>query len=218
MTTFTAGRPHPDSPAEQALWQQQRLGRLPGWQFNHPTIAAGRRYYVDLAHPDTGLAVEVDGLTHHDRTQEQASHDRARQRALTDAGWVVRRYTALDVLDNPQRVAGELDDAAVHRLIDQHEHAELYRLAAEAERLRGRMSSLRVRTDELVKAIDAYLVAQGTAQAPGAFCRWMNGQLARRFGPLAERDPWALRAAFDYVDGWRTEHRIPRSEVEPWTT
>ena len=150
MTTFTTGLPHPDSPAEQALWQQQRLGRLPGWRFNHPAIAAGRRVYLDMAHPGAGLAVEVDGLAHHDRAgQEQASHDRARQRALTDAGRVVRRYTALDVLDNPRRVAVELEQAAARRLAEQHEHAELYRLAAEAERLRDRMHDPRHRLDAI---------------------------------------------------------------------
>ena len=44
-----------------------------------------------------GLVVECDGHDYHDRTKEQASRDRRRDRALQTDGWRVFRFTGSDI-------------------------------------------------------------------------------------------------------------------------
>jgi len=44
------------------------------------------------------VGIEVDGFDYHDRTPEQAERDRARDRALMAAGWVVLRFAAREVI------------------------------------------------------------------------------------------------------------------------
>lgn len=47
------------------------------------------------------VAVELDGHDFHERTREQASNDRARDRKLQLAGWTVFRFTGSDVWKDP---------------------------------------------------------------------------------------------------------------------
>lgn len=54
------------------------------------------------------LVVEIDGHDFHDRTQEQASSDRARDRDLLRAGYSVVRFTGADVYRNPIDCADEV--------------------------------------------------------------------------------------------------------------
>ena len=51
---------------------------------------------VDLALPDSRLALEHDGRAVHDRADAFVS-DRRRQNALVAAGWTVLRFTAEDL-------------------------------------------------------------------------------------------------------------------------
>jgi hypothetical protein len=60
-------------------------------------------FEVDFHWPDTRLVVETDGHEHH-RTRAAFERDRARDQALTVAGWTVVRFTYRQVLEEPARV------------------------------------------------------------------------------------------------------------------
>ena len=56
---------------------------------------------------DSRLAIEVDGFEHHERTQEQAERDRARDRALLAEGVETIRFMAKAVFADPGKCAAE---------------------------------------------------------------------------------------------------------------
>lgn len=62
-----------------------------------------------------GVAIECDGHAFHERTKEQASRDKKRDREILKAGFPVVRFTGSDVFKSPQeceeQVAELLDDA-----------------------------------------------------------------------------------------------------------
>jgi len=53
------------------------------------------------------LIVECDGHDYHERTKEQASRDRARDRSLQSVGYPVYRYTGSDIWKHVFKCAGE---------------------------------------------------------------------------------------------------------------
>lgn len=57
----------------------------------------GTRYWRFLGEVEAKLAVECDGHNFHERTKEQASRDKARDRALQSVGIPVFRYTGSDI-------------------------------------------------------------------------------------------------------------------------
>ena len=61
----------------------------------------GGRYRLDFAIVDAVtskyVAIECDGHEFHEKTKEQAKHDRARDRALIADGWTVLRFTGSEV-------------------------------------------------------------------------------------------------------------------------
>ncbi len=59
------------------------------------------------------LIVECDGHDFHDRSKEQASHDRERDRELKKLGYEVFRYTGSDIWKNPLACATEAVDVLV---------------------------------------------------------------------------------------------------------
>jgi hypothetical protein len=60
-------------------------------------------FEVDFHWPEARLVVETDGHEHHG-TRAAFERDRARDQALTAAGWTVVRFTYRQVLDEPARV------------------------------------------------------------------------------------------------------------------
>jgi predicted transcriptional regulator of viral defense system len=81
-------------------------------------LPEGGGYRPDLLWRDLRLIVEVDGRAHHAR-RRAFEHDRRRDRRLALAGYETRRYSAAEVLRDPERVASELRallDAAAARL------------------------------------------------------------------------------------------------------
>lgn len=62
--------------------------------------------YVDLAHPETKLAIEIDGTTHlHDK---QKRIDRWKEKQLENLGWKVLRFWNKEVDENPQKVCRKI--------------------------------------------------------------------------------------------------------------
>lgn len=61
------------------------------------------KYRIDFAVPCTlgWLAVEIDGHEFHEKTKDQASKDRERERYLVSHGYRVIRFTGSDVWNNP---------------------------------------------------------------------------------------------------------------------
>jgi very-short-patch-repair endonuclease len=102
--------PRAESPMESRARMALHLGGLPAPAVQHPVIARGTRYFLDLAYPDALLAIEYDGAEH--RTQQRARRDLIREAALTELGWHILRFDADVLLFRPdwivRVVAGEL--------------------------------------------------------------------------------------------------------------
>ena len=116
-----------ESPAEEALLFGF-LGPAKAWSVSlaapdAPVLvdARGRALTLDAQVPiadhridfilagggDSRLAIEVDGFEHHERTQEQAERDRARDRALLAEGVETIRFMAKAVFADPGKCAAE---------------------------------------------------------------------------------------------------------------
>lgn len=74
---------------------------------------------VDFAFFDcsgkAAVAVELDGHEFHERTKEQASRDKRRDRSLVKNGWSVLRFTGSEVYENADGCLHEVC-SAMHRL------------------------------------------------------------------------------------------------------
>lgn len=57
----------------------------------------GYRLDFALFGPSGNVAIECDGHDFHERTKEQARHDRRRDRKLTAASWLVARFTGSEI-------------------------------------------------------------------------------------------------------------------------
>jgi Protein of unknown function (DUF559) len=95
--------PKAESPMESRTRMALYLGGLPAPAVQHPVIARGNRYYLDLAYPEIRLAIEYDGAEH--RKQRRARRDLVREAALTALGWHILRFDADVVLFRPDRIA-----------------------------------------------------------------------------------------------------------------
>ena len=92
-----------ESPMESRTRMALHLAGLPPPELQHPVVARGRRYYLDLAYPGVLLAIEYDGAEH--RGQRRARRDLEREAALVALGWKILRFDADVVLFAPERVA-----------------------------------------------------------------------------------------------------------------
>jgi very-short-patch-repair endonuclease len=78
----------------------------------HPMPAGGKDYRLDFALPRFRIGIEVDGHDWHEKTKQQASYDRARDRAIQRVGWRLLRFTGSDVYRNAKQCVREiLEDA-----------------------------------------------------------------------------------------------------------
>ncbi len=94
--------PGAESPMESRARIALHLGGLPAPVVQHPVIARGVRYRLDLAYPHLLLAIEYDGAEH--RSQRRARRDLVREAALTALGWHILRFDADVVLFRPDRL------------------------------------------------------------------------------------------------------------------
>jgi hypothetical protein len=90
--------PATDSPMETRLRLLLVLAGLPVPVANRDVVVDGAWLArPDLSYPELRIAIEYDG-DHHRVERRQWQSDIARRRLLEDAGWVVRVFTADDVL------------------------------------------------------------------------------------------------------------------------
>lgn len=73
------------------------------------------------------IAVECDGHDFHERTKEQAAHDKRRDRAITAAGWICLRFTGSEIFHHGQRCAQEIA-AYVEKWCVEQERGDIARL------------------------------------------------------------------------------------------
>lgn len=110
-------RDAPFSPAELVAHQALRAGSTLGWQANvvvELPHGPGRRAIIDLALPELGLAIEIDGFAHH-ASHASFHRDRARDLALARLGWQVVRVSASWVMDLPEGFVAAVEDLAAQR-------------------------------------------------------------------------------------------------------
>ena len=82
------------------------------WELIVPQVSVSTpagKFRVDFAILDrtSRIAIELDGHDFHERTKEQAQRDKARDRALTKAGWLVIRFTGSEVFADAHRCVDE---------------------------------------------------------------------------------------------------------------
>lgn len=83
-----------------------------GWNFDQQALVGD--YRLDFSFCKSGTSpkllvdVELDGHAFHEKTREQAQHDKTRDRFLTLQGWKVLRYTYEDILHNCERCIDEV--------------------------------------------------------------------------------------------------------------
>jgi very-short-patch-repair endonuclease len=98
---MAAGNEVPESiPAENNVYlvRQARIGK-------YRADFAIMSNYEGVTHK---FVVECDGHDFHERTKEQAERDRARDRAMLDAGWKVYRFTGSEIYRSPLTCADSL--------------------------------------------------------------------------------------------------------------
>lgn len=67
------------------------------------------------------VIVECDGHDFHERTPDQAAHDKSRDRAICTAGFVVIRFTGREIHRDALKCANEIDELLMERLNDEME-------------------------------------------------------------------------------------------------
>jgi hypothetical protein len=93
-------------PGEVGALARGRAGEM---FLQHEIVIAGRNIRLDVAILSTKrLAIEVDGFDFHDRTGDQATRDKSRDRALLAAGWTPLRFSGAEVNADPTGCAAEV--------------------------------------------------------------------------------------------------------------
>lgn len=100
----------PWSAAERLAHRHLRSAGITGWVTNHRVTARGNTYFLDIAFPELGLALEVDGWEFH-RFQFEADH--RRQTNLLTIGWRTMPITWLMLQEEPQFI--DCVRAALHQ-------------------------------------------------------------------------------------------------------
>jgi hypothetical protein len=102
-------RPEVDSPMESRLRLLLVLAGLPEPRVGHVVTDAAGGWLArpDLAYPEFRLAIEYDG-GHHLGDARQWRSDIRRRENLERAGWLVRVFTAYDLIHIPQTVVARI--------------------------------------------------------------------------------------------------------------
>ena len=110
------GRPHPGSAAEQSLERylavcDWAVGRI--WNTLHRGHPLAPPIRVDLMWEDERCVVEIDGADH--RAATKYADDRRRDNILVLDAFAVLRFTNQEVVDDPQRVLGTIEQLLTSR-------------------------------------------------------------------------------------------------------
>jgi hypothetical protein len=105
---LSLARPYVESPMETRLRLAVVLGGLPEPVVQHDVFDrnGGLVARVDLAYPEKRVALEYDG--DHHRERDTFRRDAVRLNRLHLMGWTVLRFTADDVLRNPDRMLAQI--------------------------------------------------------------------------------------------------------------
>ena len=105
---LSLARPFVESPMETRLRLIAVLGGLPEPEVQYDVFDRNDRLVarVDLAYPHHRLALEYDG--DHHRERDTFRRDAVRLNRLHLMGWTVLRFTADDVLRNPDRMLAQI--------------------------------------------------------------------------------------------------------------
>ncbi|TQK30110.1 DUF559 domain-containing protein [Arthrobacter sp. SLBN-53] len=94
------------SAAERLLGKLLRSAGITGWKANYPVAG----YKGDYVFVDRKLILETDGWAFHSAADD-FNNDRVRQNALILAGYLVLRFTWLDLTEYPDRVIAQVQRA-----------------------------------------------------------------------------------------------------------
>jgi very-short-patch-repair endonuclease len=103
LADLALGKRAPDSVLEARMAALLTRVGVDGWRFHHRVAG----HEVDFALPSERIVIEVDGWATHGR-RAQFEHDRRRDADLVVAGWVVLRFTWLQVTRRPTWVASRI--------------------------------------------------------------------------------------------------------------
>ncbi len=79
---------------------------LPEPECEHPIVADGHKYFVDLAFVAVKVAIELDGRGHD--SEKSLEEDPARENRIKLEGWLVLRYTWKRFINEPLAIVAEI--------------------------------------------------------------------------------------------------------------
>lgn len=101
--------PHADGRAESPMESRMRWrfidARLPAPEVQLEVVEGFRRHRLDVGWREFRLGAEFDGLESH-MTRQQLAADRDRHNWLTERGWTLLHFTAIDVFRLWERMVG----------------------------------------------------------------------------------------------------------------
>jgi len=107
-------RDEPWSPAERRAHVLLRGAGIAGWTANRPVKDRTGKVFAfgDIVFDEAALIVEIDGDDWH-LSPGQVLRDRARDQRLTELAWTVVRYSASQVMDDPEAFVASVRAAVV---------------------------------------------------------------------------------------------------------
>lgn len=64
---------------------------------------------------DTWIVIECDGHDFHEKTKQQAEHDKRRDRFLTKQGYIIFRYTGSQICNDPMEIYEDVGSLVMDR-------------------------------------------------------------------------------------------------------
>ena len=104
--------PRAPSVPQQQLWRLVKE-RFPEAEEEKAGLVPGRRYTVDIVIERLHLVLEVDGWASHGKYKAGFKRDREKDRALLIQGFRVLRFTAGEILKDPQRVMETVEEVVL---------------------------------------------------------------------------------------------------------
>lgn len=114
---------HFKSPIERIVWLELRFLNDYYGHFNVTLDAQVKidRYCADFVikyhpfekgftqdNPLKQIVIECDGHEFHEKTKEQAAHDKERDRVMTKMGYIVLRYTGSEICTQPSKIIDDI--------------------------------------------------------------------------------------------------------------